>query len=140
VKADEGLYDAIFPPGEQLAMDGDLVRSGPSAECEIRVDGELTVQVNTFPAEDDFESMAALGPSEVEMNGGEEIAGEYNALVWPGVAMASAKCSWQGYTDGYTLALWASHPEGDESKEVLSDLIQPYMRATVESIPCEPYN
>ncbi|MGP3968132.1 hypothetical protein [Streptomyces sp. 6N223] len=135
-------FGAIFPPGERVTTDGDMLR-GATAVCRILVDGELAIRVEGFPKEHDYKAMANIGPGEyaVEVSDGEDVAGKYDALVWPEWVMASAPCTWEDYTEGYTVALRASYPEDDEESErVLADLIQPLMDAIVKSAPCVPYN
>jgi hypothetical protein len=40
--------------------------------------------------------------------------------------------------EGFLVYLQVSHPEDDEeSVEVLSQLIQPYMAAAIDGVPCE---
>jgi hypothetical protein len=137
VDVDVSEYEALFPPGERSATDGDILEEGAAADCRVDVDDERAIIVSGFPKKDDFQEMAELGPFDIKLRDGEPVSGEYNALVWPHVAMASSDCTWEGHADGYTLALYSYYPEDDDdSKRVLSELIQPYMRAAVEGAPC----
>jgi hypothetical protein len=137
VDVDVREYEALFPPGEEAVTVGSILEGGAAGICVIEVDGERAVQVEGFPREDDFEEMASAGPLDIDVSDGEPVPGEYDARVWPQVAMATDGCAWEGREDGYTMALYSFYPDDDdESIRVLSRLIQPYMRAIVESAPC----
>ncbi|MEV8117448.1 hypothetical protein AB0O69_21510 [Streptomyces xiamenensis] len=134
------LYDPVFPPGSQLAVEDSFDLSGPLTllgdTCTIEVDGSQVVHSATY-AWDSFDKVS-VGEGE-----GEAVSGAFNAMVWPGVAMAQAPCTIavsesHHMTESFMISLEMTHPEGDEeSVEVLSQLIQPYMAAAIDGVPCE---
>ncbi|MDT0445864.1 hypothetical protein [Streptomyces johnsoniae] len=142
VDMDQSLYEALFPPGDDL----DVLHSFEDYEqmatrhCEINVDDETVLRVDAEGRES-FEEFG-LDSLGVDMADAESVSGEFEAVVWPGVAMATAACAVPGpgghnYIDQLTLVLEAEHPgDADESRRVLADVIQPLFAGALAMTPC----
>ncbi|GAB2906866.1 hypothetical protein [Streptomyces mayteni] len=135
--ADE-LYDPLFPNGTELETESSFtdMRSTPVGhECQLTVDGDEVVYSRTRGAED-FQTFINYLDLPVEMHEGEPVPGDYNAVVWPGVAMAQVPCPPENMISSFMVVLRAEYPEDEEeSARVLSDLIEPYMAAALDLIP-----
>ncbi|WP_158708031.1 hypothetical protein [Streptomyces sp. NRRL F-2890] len=141
----ENLYDPVFPPGSEKEVLDSFEKYGglfAGRSCVIEVDGEVAIRSETT-AGGDFQTVIAREGVTVEEAEGRHVAGEFEAMVWPGLAVAKAPCtvpvnSDHNMMEGFLVYLQVSHPKDDEeSVEVLSRLIQPYMAAAIDGVPCE---
>ncbi|MGP3968130.1 hypothetical protein [Streptomyces sp. 6N223] len=146
------LYAPLFGPGARLSVEGsfeDTTGLATMDRCTIELDGELTLWTEVS-GQDSFEGELASTSNYIagepveldyEMADGVPVDGEYEAMVWPGYALAGTSCrpSPGAITNSFTLVLRAEHPDDEEeSVQVLSALIQPYMRAALTHSQCEP--
>ncbi|MGW7292705.1 hypothetical protein ACWGIB_10010 [Streptomyces xiamenensis] len=141
----QDLYDPAFPPGSQLAVEDAFDVSGPITllgdRCSIEVDDKQVVHSATY-AWESFDKVSVGDGQKLSTAEGEVVSGEFNAMVWPGVAMAQAPCTINvnenhSMTESFMISLEMAHPDNaEESVEVLSELIQPYMAAAIEGVPC----
>ncbi|MFR9724311.1 hypothetical protein ACL02R_13235 [Streptomyces sp. MS19] len=144
VEVPTGLYDPIFPPGGEVESRGRFDGAVPAGlNCSYRVDGETAVMSGTS-GDSEFDSFLAVRGLDYSMSEAENVAGEYEALVWPGFVMAKAPCTVgddeSAIIRSFTVAVQVQHPEdGEESKRILSEFIQPYMAALLDQIPCAEY-
>ncbi|MFF2373139.1 hypothetical protein ACFVUW_01975 [Streptomyces xiamenensis] len=140
------LYDPLFPSGSDVSVVtsfADLADLGLLAghECLIEVDGKEVIRSGDS-AFDDFDTVIAGQKLDVKESEFVPIDGEFEARIWPGVAVAKAPCTvsltpGQNSMETYTIFLKSAYPKDDEeSVEVLSQLIQPYMAAAIEGVPC----
>ncbi|RKN45757.1 hypothetical protein D7294_04670 [Streptomyces hoynatensis] len=138
-------YEALFPPGSELIVQpsyDDFSAGAASRYCRVSVDGEEVIRVDADGV-DSFENAIVHSGLSVEMDDAEPVDGEFDAVVWPHVAMATAPCvvpnvEGNNYIETLTLVLSADSPgDDDESVRLLSSLIQPFMAETVEMTPCE---
>jgi hypothetical protein len=147
------LYAPLFPPGSDLsterfsALPSDNIAS--LDHCLIEVGGELAIWSDatgddTFPLYMSsrydplfvYEREESL---EYDMADGTPVDGEFEAMVWPGFAIAGTSCRPGENINSFTVGIRADYPEDEEeSVRVLSALIQPFMRAAVDSSICEP--
>jgi hypothetical protein len=133
-----GLYDRLFPPGEEVAVEGGIGGTYQENTCRISVDGEqasfleawMTGGVDVLSAT--YDRSTASSP--------EEVPGRYEAKIWDGLAIASARCTLEldGAQDDidYSLVIQVDNPAGPESRATLRDLIQPAMEAAVRNFSC----
>ncbi|WP_129841632.1 hypothetical protein [Streptomyces sp. RFCAC02] len=106
--------------------------------CELQVDGDPAVTAGTYGFMD-FEDGISRAGLDVDLHDAVERDGTYEVRVWPGVAMARMECHAIDIVS-VMLTLEAPYPEDDEeSVRVLSDLIDPFMDATMQLIPCEEF-
>jgi hypothetical protein len=139
------LYDPLFPPGSDLSVEDftgmPYMTSG--YRCLVSVDDEQVILAETRgddgfqsflmnPGNDDLEEEYAIAD-------GTPVEGEYEAMVWPGFAIAGTSCEPGTSIHSFTIGIQAEYPEDDEeSVRALSELIQPFMRAAVEQSVCTP--
>ncbi|MEV1007849.1 hypothetical protein [Streptomyces sp. NPDC049881] len=137
------LYEPLFPPGTELQVTGrysEDMQLLVGQNCGYDLDGEDVFETRTA-ALDRFDSYLSSRDLDYSMDDAEEIAGDFDVVVWPGFAMAKAPCT-IGNEDAsviewFMIALRADHPEDDaESRAVLVRLIEPYMRAMLQQMPC----
>ncbi|WP_216355935.1 hypothetical protein [Streptomyces sp. MP131-18] len=139
----EELYEPLFPPGSELDVAQSFERfdSQPTRWCRVLVDEEIVLNADAAGG-DGFED-AGTESRGLDMADAESVSGEFEAVVWPGVAMATAACAVPGpgghnYIDQLTLVLETEHPgDEDESRRVLADVIQPLFAGALEMTPCE---
>ncbi|RKN45759.1 hypothetical protein [Streptomyces hoynatensis] len=138
-------FESLFPAGSKLLIQPSFDDSSAwagSRYCRIAVDGDDVIRADANGV-DSFEGAIVHSDLSVEMDEAEPVEGEFDAFVWPHVAMATAPChldSGAGFNtiETLTLALTADSPgDDDESVRVLSELIQPFMAATVEMTACQ---
>ncbi|MGK5531400.1 hypothetical protein [Streptomyces sp. URMC 129] len=141
----EDLYEPLFPNGSELqvGMSFDDFSDGTATRyCSLSVDDDEFVRINA-DGTDEFEHAVVDLSTDVEMSDAESVPGEFDALVWPGVAMAKAPCTVPGVLssnriDTLLVTLETDHPgDDDESVRVLSDLIQPLMTEALKATPCQ---
>ncbi|WP_129841634.1 hypothetical protein [Streptomyces sp. RFCAC02] len=140
VGVDQALYDPLLPPGDELETPWLFENHGPFTmhQCLLLVDGEEAVRAFTS-SDMDFEKTISREDLGVDLNDAVERDGAYEVRVWPGVAMARMECH-ANQLVSVTLTVEAPYPEDDEeSVRVLSDLIEPFMDATMQLIPCEEF-
>jgi hypothetical protein len=140
VELEESVLSPIFPPGEEIEIEGGLEYSDPYSNCIIRVDGELVIYVATSAGEHDFIGYYGLGPQAwdpIKPEEGVSVPGEYRAMAWPNAVFGYVPCKWEFFNTGFTAGIWSSFPEGDdESIEALSGLINPYLSKVVDASGC----
>ncbi|WP_326599666.1 hypothetical protein [Streptomyces sp. NBC_01803] len=143
----EDLYAPLFPPGAALDTEqsfDDVTEFSGSRYCVLSVDGEEILRADAT-GQDDYSGAIVRHDLDVEEQDGEAVPGDFEAVVWPGVAMAKAPCTLPGIGGSNTIetlmvVLQAEHPGGDdESKQVLSELIQPFMAGTLDMVACQEH-
>lgn len=136
-------YDLLFPPGEEVeilrSFAGDEERF-VGRQCIIEVDGVEIIRSVTSKDEK-FETFIGSKSLDYDIADGKPVSGDFNAMVWPGLAMAQTPCTIPGthhnLLESFMVVIHSAHPDNDEeSVEVLSQLIQPYMAAAIEGVPC----
>lgn len=143
------LYDPLFPPGSGSPDSSDLSRYFPyldtNESCSVSVEGEDVILVQTWAADSFADFLQRPGPEdlagEYDLADGEPVDGPYDAMVWPGLALAGTPCEpGEAVAIGsFTIAVEAAYPEDDEeSVRVLTELIQPLMAAALEQSVCTP--
>ncbi|UCM89204.1 hypothetical protein [Streptomyces marincola] len=140
----EDLYRPLFPPGTELNVLQSFsdAEGGATRACRLSVDGELILYAQAT-GRDDFEAAVTAHDLDVDLVDAQSVAGEFEAVAWPQVAMATAPCAVPGTLDDnvidtLTLVVEAEHPgDDDESREVLSRVIQPLFAGVLEMTPCE---
>ncbi|WP_159029834.1 hypothetical protein [Streptomyces marincola] len=141
---EQDLYDPLFPAGSNV----DAHRSfedfdrQPARACRILVDDEMVLNADAS-GWGDAEDYDPEGHG-FDKADGERVPGEFEAVVWPGLAVASAPCAAPGISghafETLTLVLEAEHPgDDDESREVLAGVIQPLFAGVLEMTPCEEH-
>ncbi len=135
------LYDPLFPPGSDLIVTDypdDTLMAIDS--CEIGLDGNEIIRSETSGAYSFQDYMDAVGRNyDYDVKDGSPVDGEFEAMVWPGFAIAGTACEPGEMIDWFTVGLRVEHPDDDdESVRVLSELIQPFMQAAVEKSACRP--
>jgi hypothetical protein len=67
------------------------------------------------------------------------VEGEFEAMVWLGLALAGTPCPEGEVIHSFMVGIRTQHPDDEEeSVRVLSELIQPYMRAALDASVCAP--
>lgn len=144
------LYEPLFPPGRDLRIEQSYEGSTGLAtldQCRITVDGELVIWSDTsgldgFQAFIDGRSAALVretGELGYEVPEGTPVSGEFEAMAWPGFAIAGTSCEPGQIIHSFTVGLGASHLADDaESVETFAALIQPFMAAAVDASVCSP--
>ncbi len=138
----EESYEPLFPAGSELHVAESFERFDrqPTRWCRMLVDDEIVLNADAAGA-DGFED-AGTESRGLDLADAEQVPGEFDAVVWPGVAMATAPCAVPGpgghtYIDQLTLVLETEHPGiEDESVRVLSEVIQPLFAGVLEMTPC----
>ncbi|RKN11953.1 hypothetical protein [Streptomyces radicis] len=138
---DEDLYAPLFPNGSELDVDRsfDDYAHGPLRGCELSVDGEAFVEADAAGTG----SFDRWELGDLSLDDAENVPGDHEALVWPGVAKAIAPCTVQGPSGEPSIReprviVEAEHPGDDaESVEALSRLIQPFLAGALEMTPCQ---
>ncbi|MFI7275485.1 hypothetical protein [Streptomyces sp. NPDC049879] len=140
---EQALYEGLFPPGERAEREGTVGGVTWSYFCTWTVDGEVAFAVEAMPGgTGGLEGFA----SEAEEAAGEpvEIAGPYEARVWPRVAIARGACDNTGADTGVfqdsgplTVVIRAHFPEDDdEAQAILRELLIPVMEAERDRVGC----
>ncbi|MFB4193476.1 hypothetical protein [Streptomyces carpaticus] len=143
---EQETFEPLFPPGGELAVKksfSDHARTSllVGARCLIEVDGERVIESGTTGYDGFDRALFNLG-SELAVEDGRDVPGEFNARVWPGLALAQAPCTvsmspGHNEMESFLVYLQVAHPKNEEQAvEVLSDVIQPYMAAAIEGVPC----
>lgn len=153
LEVDEELYAPLFPPGSELSVDATFADDDPlfvADLCSVKVDGDLAIWSYPDGGDSIADYLVSL-PTYVtgepvdrdayEMSDGIPVDGEYEAMVWPGLAVVGTSCrpsSEPLATDSLTIGIGTTYDDEEESVEILSQLVQPYMRAALERSLCEP--
>jgi hypothetical protein len=136
---EQNLYQGLFPAGESVEITGDGIGDEyRTYSCGIHVDGERAAFIETSPT-GGVDRVAAVYSRDVDLSAPEEVPGEYEARLWDGLGVASATCArgGEGGEDrAYSLAILVDHASGDESRDVLRELIQPAMGAALGRLSC----
>jgi hypothetical protein len=136
IEVEQGLYADIFPPGDELTVDGMILNEYGSSGCGIYVDGERVAYLASYSG-DEMRAVESM-PLDLKLSEGTEVPGKFEALAWPGAAIGYGDCTMDDGREGYTLQIGADHPEDDdESMRVLGELLQSLMHATVDTFDCE---
>ena len=137
------MYDPLFPSGAELEVQqsfADFSDAAASRNCVIKVDGDEAIQAQA--GGHDYQDFIGFYKLEVDMGDAKRVSGDFEALVWPHAAMASTPCHVPSAGGNYfirqlTLALVADSPsDEEESVQVLSEVIQPFMAQTMAMTPC----
>ncbi len=147
VDVPEELYEPLFPPGSALhswPSFGDFSEHSGSRYCVLSVDDEEIFRAEAMGYDDYADAISSRGLEMTEEDG-TVVPGDHQAIVWPGVAMATVPCTIPGiaganFIETLTIVLEAEHPGDDEESErVLSELIQPFMAATYDMVACQEH-
>jgi hypothetical protein len=139
---DQELYEGLFPPGDELAVEGEIDDRYGTSTCEIYVDGEQTAFIADAPSGDVYAEAESYSDGVEVSEGGEDVPGTYETRVWPGLGASSASCLLDhGESAGsrnwdYSLVIRVYRPDEDESLDVLRDLMQPAMSSSLEKLGC----
>ena len=136
---------AVLALALALAACGD--GDGGDGGQEAPQTGELVIWSDTsgldgFQAFIDGRSAALVretGELGYEVPEGTSVSGEFEAMAWPGFAIAGTSCEPGQIIHSFTVGLGASHLADDaESVETFAALIQPFMAAAVDASVCSP--
>ncbi|WP_159029836.1 hypothetical protein [Streptomyces marincola] len=141
------LYEPLFPGGSdvEIAQSFERFEQQPTRWCRLRVDGDIILNADAA----DRGGIDDVNPEayDVDPADAQDVPGEYEAAVWPGLAVATVPCTVPGpgpgnhhYIENLTLILETEHPgDDDESREALAGVIQPLFAGALEMTPCEEH-
>jgi hypothetical protein len=133
------LYTPLFPPGSEVAVEGAFPSEDMGIErCRVTVDEEVVISVDTSGF-DEIEEYLSVHGYDYAIGDATSVNGEFDALAWPGLTIAHTPCEPGTVLHAFMVAIQADHPDDEEeSVRILSDLIQPLMRAAVDASQCDP--
>ncbi|WP_129841633.1 hypothetical protein [Streptomyces sp. RFCAC02] len=137
------LYEPLFPAGKELTVGGEFshdLASLLSDTCSYRVDGEPVVVSDGSPAEL-FEHYLRDEELSQSLDDGRQVEGRFDAQVWPDLGLVRVPCvvpsGSSSFIETLTLGVRAPAIDGDDQRRILGELVQSYMTAVAEFLPCE---
>jgi len=138
VKLAADVLNPLYPNGEELEVEisfADFKVNFVARLCSVDVDGRQVIWGTTSS----FEPADVIGAENLPVSLDEAtlVPGAYEAMVWPGVAIAEAPCEIPEIMEQLTVALRVEYPKDEEESErVLGELIQPFMEGALAMVPC----